>query len=98
MSCLYFVRQIGLIWTVYYRLRQIDFDGTETVSKVVAVVQIDKGKGLAVYPNPVSSLLTIDNTVEERNPDAFGKGFSNPQPLRATSLDGQNSLFGGWGA
>jgi Leucine-rich repeat (LRR) protein len=48
--------------TSYYRLRQIDFDGTETYSKIVSVVQTGKGKGLKVYPNPVSSLLTIDNT------------------------------------
>jgi Secretion system C-terminal sorting domain len=46
----------------YYRLRQLDNDGKETLSKVISVVQTDKGKGLTVYPNPVSSLLTIENT------------------------------------
>ncbi|MEO0044752.1 MAG: hypothetical protein RL329_4201, partial [Bacteroidota bacterium] len=45
--------------TTYYRLRQIDFDGTETLSKVVSVELKGKGKGLAVYPNPVSSLLNV---------------------------------------
>jgi Secretion system C-terminal sorting domain len=45
--------------TSYYRLRQIDNDGTETYSKIVSVVQTGKGKGLAVYPNPVSSLLNV---------------------------------------
>jgi hypothetical protein len=45
--------------TTYYRLRQLDFDGTETYSKIVSVVQTGKGKGLAVYPNPVSSLLNV---------------------------------------
>jgi hypothetical protein len=48
--------------TTYYRLRQIDNDGTETLSKVVSVELKGKGKGLAVYPNPVSSLLNIENT------------------------------------
>jgi hypothetical protein len=46
----------------YYRLRQIDFDGTETFSKIVSVVQTGKGKGLTIYPNPVSSLLNIEYT------------------------------------
>jgi Secretion system C-terminal sorting domain len=45
--------------TTYYRLRQMDNDGTETYSKIVSVVQTGKGKGLAVYPNPVSSLLNV---------------------------------------
>jgi Secretion system C-terminal sorting domain len=45
--------------TSYYRLRQIDFDGTETLSKVVSVELKGKGKSLAVYPNPVSSLLNV---------------------------------------
>jgi hypothetical protein len=48
--------------TSYYRLRQIDFDGTETVSKVVSVEQKGKGKGLKAYPNPVSNTLTIEST------------------------------------
>jgi hypothetical protein len=48
--------------TTYYRLRQRDFDGTETYSKIISVAQTGKGKGLAIYPNPVSSLLTIENT------------------------------------
>jgi Secretion system C-terminal sorting domain len=34
--------------TTYYRLRQIDNDGTETYSKIVSI-----------YPNPVSSLLNV---------------------------------------
>ena len=48
--------------TSYYRLRQIDFDGTETVSKVVSIAQKGKGKGLTIYPNPVSNTLTVENT------------------------------------
>jgi hypothetical protein len=45
--------------TTYYRLRQIDNDGKETLSKVISVELKGKGKGLAVYPNPVSSLLNV---------------------------------------
>ena len=43
----------------YYRLRQIDNDGKETLSKVISASMIGKG-GLKVYPNPVSTLLTLD--------------------------------------
>jgi Secretion system C-terminal sorting domain len=48
--------------TSYYRLKQVDFDGTETYSKVVSVEQKGKGKGLKIYPNPVSNTLTVENT------------------------------------
>jgi hypothetical protein len=45
----------------YYRLKQVDFDGTETYSKVVSVEQKGKGKGLKVYPTLVSNgILSVD--------------------------------------
>jgi hypothetical protein len=45
---------------------------------------------LAIYPNPVSSLLNVVYTVEERNPDAFGKGSS----FQILNLLGQQVLTG----
>ena len=48
--------------TSYYRLRQIDFDGKETLSKVISIATKGKGKGLTIYPNPVSNTLTLENT------------------------------------
>jgi CHRD domain/Secretion system C-terminal sorting domain len=43
----------------YYRLRQIDFDGKESLSKVVSIAS--KGnKKLKIFPNPVSNVLTIE--------------------------------------
>lgn len=46
--------------TNYYRLRQIDNDGTETYSKVVSVNN-KGGKSLKVYPTLVSNgVLTVD--------------------------------------
>jgi hypothetical protein len=46
--------------TSYYRLRQIDNDGKETLSNVVSVSS-DKTKGkLKVYPNPVSNILIFE--------------------------------------
>jgi hypothetical protein len=43
----------------YYRLRQMDNDGKETLSKVISVVVKGNSK-LKVYPNPVSDVLTIE--------------------------------------
>jgi Secretion system C-terminal sorting domain len=45
--------------TSYYRLRQIDNDGKETLSKVISVSTKGNGK-IKVYPNPVSNVLTIE--------------------------------------
>jgi hypothetical protein len=50
--------------TSYYRLRQIDNDGKETLSKVVTVSRNPSTK-LKVYPNPVSNVLTIEAGTNE---------------------------------
>jgi Secretion system C-terminal sorting domain len=39
----------------YYRLKQVDFDGKESYSKVVNVTLNKKGDKFSVFPNPVSS-------------------------------------------
>jgi hypothetical protein len=41
--------------TLYYRLRQIDADGTENYSQVVAVNWIALAQQVVVYPNPASA-------------------------------------------
>jgi trimeric autotransporter adhesin len=44
----------------YYRLKQMDIDGKETLSNVVSVNR-DKGKEtLKIYPNPVTNVLNIE--------------------------------------
>ena len=45
--------------THYYRLRQMDNDGKETLSKVIAIQGKPAEGKLGVYPNPVSNILTI---------------------------------------
>ena len=45
--------------TSYYRLRQIDNDGKEVLSKVISIERKGNDK-LKVYPNPVSNILTIE--------------------------------------
>jgi Secretion system C-terminal sorting domain len=86
--------------STYYRLRQVDFDGTSTTSNVISIEQKGSGKGLKVYPNPSFdnqiSIELSENTVEARNPDAFGKGVSVTNVLGQVIFQqktiGQNSL------
>ena len=47
----------------YYRLRQMDNDGKETLSKILTVSFTESNK-LKVYPNPTAQLLTIETTEE----------------------------------
>lgn len=55
----------------YYRLRQMDLDGKETFSKVIAIKQLDtdlsrysrEGGKIKVYPNPANDVLTIENVL-----------------------------------
>ena len=42
----------------YYRLRQMDYNGTETLSKVVSVAQNQKGQ-IRISPNPTSDKVNI---------------------------------------
>lgn len=48
----------------YYRLRQIDYDSTETLSKIVTISSKGSNK-LKTYPNPVSNVLTVETEVKE---------------------------------
>ena len=48
--------------TSYYRLKQVDNDGKFEYSKVISIAQTSKGKGLSVYPNPVSNILNLNYT------------------------------------
>ena len=51
----------------YYRLEQLDYDGTATLSEVVSVVRMEDevSQELRAYPNPVSGLLTVENAGAE---------------------------------
>jgi hypothetical protein len=58
----------------YYRLRQLDNDGKETLSKVVSIL-LKKSDKLKVYPNPVAHILTVetDNTRDFRIINVLGQ-------------------------
>ncbi|MBC3541664.1 T9SS type A sorting domain-containing protein [Rufibacter sediminis] len=58
-----------LTGTSYYRLRQVDFDGTTEYSKVVSVKNQTTGTAAAIktnaYPNPFQGVLTLELKVEK---------------------------------
>jgi hypothetical protein len=80
----------------YYRLRQTDFDGTSTVSKLMAVHNIGtKGQfGFEVAPNPFDglnlSLLLSGETAGEASVTVFGslgqKYYDQLQPIEGSQL------------
>ena len=50
----------------YYRLRQVDTDGTEARSEVRVVEVIGEGNAMSVFPNPASDVVNIKMTTSER--------------------------------
>ncbi len=49
--------------TAYYRLRQVDFDGTETLSSIVTVDgSAAPGPKVTAYPNPMGDYLYVTGT------------------------------------
>ncbi len=44
---------------LYYRLRQVDFDGTFAKSEVVVVDNKTNSKNIRIYPNPVDGFSTV---------------------------------------
>ncbi len=50
--------------TSYYRLRQIDSDGTATLSKIISIAT-NSNSALKIYPNPVTNSLTIETDLTD---------------------------------
>lgn len=46
---------------IYYRLNEIDLDGSSSFSPVVSVENNNKKEALAIYPNPATSHITVTN-------------------------------------
>ena len=79
--------------TNYYRLRQTDFDGKETVSKTVSVNFDGKAAKAKVYPTVVKDILTVelasDATTEILVRDITGRLIltKNTEGAFSTTLD-----------
>ena len=80
---------------VYYRLNQIDFDGTSSISKMVLITAINEDNGITIFPNPSNGAFNIsfeskNNSVAKlKIIDVFGKTvWSNERTL----LNGINDI------
>ncbi|WBA41132.1 T9SS type A sorting domain-containing protein [Hymenobacter canadensis] len=79
----------------YYRLRQLDADGTATYSPVRTVAFAPPPASLAVWPNPAHDSYTVLLTVARQQPatltlyDAIGRKVSE---LRVLLQSGENRL------
>ncbi len=78
----------GLSNTVYYRLVQVDLDGTNTTSKMVSVVLSKTAPmNLQVYPNPATEKLTVTGL----NGKAIVYDITGKQQLEITA-DGEVNI------
>jgi hypothetical protein len=83
------ILQLGSI--NYYRLRQIDFDGTANLSNIVVVKGSDKHSELKLNPNPASDMVEITGVDLTSEPllkiiDATGRPLLE-QRLNSSTLD-----------
>jgi hypothetical protein len=69
--------------THYYRLRQVDVDGVETLSKIISIESLNQIEALQVYPNPAFDKLMIhsaeNKTMRYSLFDAVGKHVESGQ-------------------
>jgi Concanavalin A-like lectin/glucanases superfamily/Secretion system C-terminal sorting domain len=56
---------LGTLKTTYYRLKINDLDGKIAFSKIISLENGKILRGVKIYPNPVSDVLTIENIDEQ---------------------------------
>jgi len=82
--------------TSYYRLVQIDLDGTTTYSDIVAVFLGDTGApkdGVTLFPNPGRELVTLSSQDRLDNAELFLFNAAGQQvPLRYTAQEYQMEI------
>jgi len=62
----YSFRDISKDENVYYRLKQVDFDGKSEFSEIIAVKCFEHSSfEIKVYPNPVKDILFINTNIDE---------------------------------
>lgn len=74
----------------YYRLRSVDFDGKETLSNIVSVIN-KKGSKLKVYPNVANDKIIIRSN--SPNPQTFNIYNLLGQNVQTGQLTGQKELI-----
>ena len=84
------------ITKVYYRLKQLDYDGKYTYSSVIMLNNdINVGINVQAYPNPFNSTLTVDITTNKADlvtVDVFDISGRKVLSNQYTAEDGSNSF------
>lgn len=74
---------------VYYRLKQVDFDGTFAYSDVVSVVPNDEKQQISAYPNPAKDYLHVSGA---RSNDQYIIYSLLGEVMTQGSFENQNSI------
>ena len=53
--------------TAYYRLQQVDFDGSKVSSNIISIEQKDDSKNIKIYPNPSKNGLIFIEIADGRD-------------------------------
>ena len=72
---------------VYYRIKQVDFDGRFSFSKTVYYSFIKKTEPLVIYPNPVRNFLMIENLEKGSQVHLFDVYGQEIQSFKADKAD-----------
>jgi hypothetical protein len=85
----YLDNQVNINQRYYYRLKQIDIDGTSDYSSIKTAILSSKEGNVFVYPNPASDRITIntDEALLEKNDIAFYLINSLGQVLSVSSIN-----------
>lgn len=86
----FYFHRLSISGTHYYRLKQVDTDGTFEYSNVVGVI-VDNGGQLSIYPNPAKDVIYVqqdelDGTSNFQLMDALGRKLN-------TSMSGNAGLY-----
>jgi hypothetical protein len=75
----------------YYRIRQIDFDGSDSYSKTIAIETDLRDEPLVVYPNPANNSTTIEIQQEVDENGMISITDINQKIIRQISLESRNN-------
>ena len=86
------------IQTIYYRLRQVDFDGTINYSKVISISATEDAVGFdaSVYPNPFNGTIHVNvstNTNEETHLEVYDLNGKTVYSQTITTLVGNTNFM-----
>ena len=86
------------IQTIYYRLRQVDFDGTINYSKVISISATEDAIGFdaTVYPNPFNGTIHVNvstNTNEETHLEVYDLNGKTVYSQTITTLVGNTNFM-----